>query len=291
MALGADAGPGAGPWHPRDGDVAILWDWESFWAQDLEWRPSVDLDHRERVVAFYTRLWRDDITVDFVHPHGDLSKYRLVIAPQLYLIDQAGVDNLRSFVNTGGQLLVSYFSGVVDTHDHVHPQGLSGPLGELLGISVQEFAPLAQDQRVAMDMSGQRLSGDVWTDRLAITDDATRVVGRFVDGPAAAKAALTARSIGRGSAWYLATRLDVETLDAVMQPLYAAAGLERTTRLPAGLEIVNRRDAISTFQFLINHTDRRVDVPTAGTDVVTGVHHRHEVSVPPGGVVVIEQPH
>ncbi len=24
-------------------DVALLWDWESFWAQDLEWRPSEDL--------------------------------------------------------------------------------------------------------------------------------------------------------------------------------------------------------------------------------------------------------
>ena len=27
-------------------EVAILWDWESFWAQDLEWRPSEDLSHR-----------------------------------------------------------------------------------------------------------------------------------------------------------------------------------------------------------------------------------------------------
>ena len=41
------------PRLPRRGRVAILWDWESFWAQDLEWRPSVDLDHRERTEAFY----------------------------------------------------------------------------------------------------------------------------------------------------------------------------------------------------------------------------------------------
>ena len=27
-------------------DVAILWDFESFWAQDLEWRPSVDVQPR-----------------------------------------------------------------------------------------------------------------------------------------------------------------------------------------------------------------------------------------------------
>ena len=30
---------------PVRADVAILWDFESFWAQDLEWRPSVDVRH------------------------------------------------------------------------------------------------------------------------------------------------------------------------------------------------------------------------------------------------------
>ena len=43
-------------------DVAILWDFESFWAQDLEWRPSVDVQHAERVRAFYERCWRDGMT-------------------------------------------------------------------------------------------------------------------------------------------------------------------------------------------------------------------------------------
>ncbi len=54
-------------------DVAMVWDWESCWALELEWRPSVDLTFRERVEAFYEALWRDHLTVDFVHPEADLS--------------------------------------------------------------------------------------------------------------------------------------------------------------------------------------------------------------------------
>ncbi|MGO7984297.1 beta-galactosidase trimerization domain-containing protein, partial [Rhizobium johnstonii] len=53
----------------------------SFWAQDLEWRPSVDLAHRERVEAFYTALWNLGLTIDFVHPSADLSGYSVVFAP------------------------------------------------------------------------------------------------------------------------------------------------------------------------------------------------------------------
>src|SRR5690554_4745606 len=53
--------------------VAVLYDWESLWAQDLEWRPSDDLQFRERMRAYYERLWRDGIQVDFAHPDDDLS--------------------------------------------------------------------------------------------------------------------------------------------------------------------------------------------------------------------------
>src|SRR5690606_11522294 len=60
-------------------DVAMLWDYESFWAQDLEWRPVDDLDHNERIRAFYERLWRDGFTVDFALPSHDLSAYPLVV--------------------------------------------------------------------------------------------------------------------------------------------------------------------------------------------------------------------
>ena len=31
----------------------MIWDWESWWAQELEWRPSVDLGYLERVRAWY----------------------------------------------------------------------------------------------------------------------------------------------------------------------------------------------------------------------------------------------
>ena len=62
-------------------DVAMLWDFESFWAQDLEWRPSIDVTHKDRIRAYYEALWRDGLTVDFRLPTHDLSGYRLVVVP------------------------------------------------------------------------------------------------------------------------------------------------------------------------------------------------------------------
>lgn len=270
-------------------EVAILWDWESFWAQDLDWRPSVDLGHRERTVAFYTRLWRDKISVDFAHPSADLSRYKMVIVPQLYLLDERSAANLEHYVSDGGQLLVSYFSGVVDANDAVQPQGLSGPLGDLLGVNVQEFAPLAAGVRGSVDLLGQRLSADAWTDRLLITGPDTKVRGGFLDGPAAGMPALTKRSLGAGSAWYLATRLDIESLAALLEPVYLDAGLTPRDDLSVDLEMVTRQGPDGRFHFLINHADLPVSAPATGIDLISGRRYTGSVTVPAGQVMIVHQ--
>jgi beta-galactosidase len=263
-------------------DVAILWDWESFWAQDLDWRPSVDLGHRERIEAFYSRLWADRLPVDFAHPEADLSGYRLVLAPQLYLLGAEAAKNLGSFVAEGGHLLVSYFSGVVDANDGVHPEGLSGPLGDVLGVDVEEFAPLRAGESVTLTMdegSTDGLHADVWSEHLRVRPG-TEVLGRFADGPAAGGAALTRRELGQGTAWYLATRLADGDLAAVLDLVYAAAGLTATRDLPPGLDVVDRWSGRTRYRFLVNNGAHAAQVPTGpGHELLT------DGPVPPAGVL------
>ena len=73
----------------RSADVAVVWDWHSWWAQHLDWRPSEDHDARERADAFYEALYDRHLTVDFAHPEADLSGYPLVVVPALYLMTEA----------------------------------------------------------------------------------------------------------------------------------------------------------------------------------------------------------
>ena len=126
--------------------VAIAWDWESFWAQDLDWRPSIDLNHRERIEAFYAALWHRGVTVDFVHPAADLSGYDVLFAPSLYLIDDASAENIRAFVTRGGTLAVSYFSGIVASNDDVPYGPYPGQLRDVLGL-VDRGVPAAARRR------------------------------------------------------------------------------------------------------------------------------------------------
>ncbi|WP_427885537.1 beta-galactosidase [Kribbella sp. GL6] len=240
-------------------EVAILWDWESFWAQDLEWRPSVDVSHRERINAFYDRLWRDGITVDFAHPESDLTAYKLVVAPASYLLTKRAASNIRRYVEGGGTFVMSYFSAIVDEHDAVHPGGYGAPLRDVLGLTVEELLPLRAGEQV-------RLSGgvtsDVWSEDIAL--EGAEVLATFEDGPAAGKPAITRH----GSAYYVAARLGVEDLTSVLRPAYDDAGIVPSAT-PEGVEVMMRRSADNDYLIVVNHTDRPVDLPVTGTDLLT----------------------
>src|SRR5690606_37682196 len=164
-------------------DVAMLWYFESFWAQDLEWRPTEDLPHLERIRAFYERLWRDGITVDFALPGHDLSGYKLVVAPAQYLLTTADAANLTDYVAGGGTLVVSYFSALVDENDRVHEGGFLAPLRAALGVDVEEHLPMRAGATATVSTADGELAVDHWQEALRL--HGAEVVGTYVDGPGA----------------------------------------------------------------------------------------------------------
>ncbi|WP_432245472.1 beta-galactosidase [Arthrobacter sp. G.S.26] len=266
--------------------VAILWDVESFWAQDLEWRPSSELDHRERIEAYYSVLWNRGVAVDFAHPEADLSGYDLVLAPALYLVGDAAAANLGRYVSGGGHLMVSYFSGIVDATDTVPPGASPGPLRDLLGLEIHEFLPLREHQ--AVELSNGMGAGTIWSEEIHPTT--ASVVARYQDGPAATGPAITRNSFGAGAAWYVSTNLDGGDLAAVVMAAVTGAGVPAAPTHPAGLEVMARSNGEDRFTFLINHAENDADYPAAGLDMFSGEQVSGTAHVPAGTVRVIRTP-
>ena len=75
---------------PRN-EAAILFDYEAWWGCELDSHPSVDVRYRDRAEDLHRALTAQGVGVDVVHPSADLSAYRLVVVPTLYLVSDATV--------------------------------------------------------------------------------------------------------------------------------------------------------------------------------------------------------
>ncbi|MCF0091732.1 beta-galactosidase [Micromonospora sp. MH99] len=267
-----------------DADVAILFDWEAWWAVELDSHPSADVTYADRINALYGALWRAGVTADIVHPSADLSGYRLVLVPTLYLVRDADTEALHRFVEGGGTAAVTYFSGIVDPNDHIRLGGYPGAFRDLLGVRTEEFFPLREGERVRLDDGS---TADVWTEWLHAED--AEVLASYTDGPLPGVPALTRRPVGAGAAWYVGTRLDEPATDRLVARLLDEAGVRPVAQAPTGVEVVRRRDGERSWLFAINHTDTEVRVAASGTELLTGTRCAGELTVPAGEVAVVRE--
>ncbi|ONI80776.1 beta-galactosidase [Saccharothrix sp. ALI-22-I] len=241
-------------------EVAVLHDAEAWWASEADGLPSPDLDYHAMLRRAHRALWDAGVVTDFAHPEHDLSRYRLVLAPALVLLSDAGAANLRRYVADGGTLLVQHFSGVVDEHPHARLGGYPAqPLREALGVRVEEPRPLRREERMTLSDGAH---GTVWSEYLHL--DGAEAIAAYTHGMLAGRPALTRHAFGAGHGWYLSTVLDTSDYAALVDRLLREAGVAR--EWPPGVEAVTR----GGWCFLFNHGDDTVPLAQTAHDLLTG---------------------
>jgi beta-galactosidase len=270
-------------------DVAFVLDWHSWWALELDAHPSAELRLPELLVELYRPLFRRGVTVDFVHPSGDLAAYRLILVPALYLVGGEDAARLDAYVAGGGTALVSYFSGVVDLDDHVRLGGYPAPWRELLGLRVEEFAPLPPGVSEPLEgpLAAVGSAARRWQEWSTL--GAATALLRYSSGPLAGQAAATVHEHGSGRAYYLGTSPDPDTLARLVVAAAEGAGVGDDGELPEGVESVSR----GGHRFVLNHAgeERTLSLgPVSRRDLLTGAACAGEIRLPPGGALVLAPP-
>ena len=234
-------------------EIAIMWDFDSFWASDLEWRPVEDFPYLEMIRAFYKYFYDRGISVDFVSPKHDFSNYQVLILPAQYMISSEEANSLNTYVRNGGNLVVSFFSAAVDRNDAVHEGGFLSPLEESLGLSVDEYLPMRPGEKSAVRLSSNNeplCQSDFWQEEITVTT--AEVLATYESSSRSKSPAILTNESGRGRGWYVSTRLDQPGLGILMDMVLRKAGME--IALPhEKLEHVVRRDEKWEWNFYINH--------------------------------------
>lgn len=251
--------------------AGMVFSWPNWWAVESPAGPAHDFSIQDHLAWMYLPLYRRCVTLDFCHPQEALESYEALVVPSLYLVTEAEASNLVEYVERGGTVVMSYWSGIVDEHDQVYLGPYGGPLRPLMGCDVLEVAPLPSGDVVDVEWAdGGRTTASYWLD-LAVPSDG-EVLATVVSGPWAGTPAVVRARCGAGSAYYIGTRLDADGL----QPVYDMIPALRGERAGGGedqvdgVERVTRRSPGRDYEFLVNHSDgeRKVQLDAPGYDLL-----------------------
>jgi beta-galactosidase len=272
---------GSVPEHAR---VAILFSEDAAAALRSGPKPSVDLNALDEALGYHNALSRLGYAVDVIPPGSGLDGYSLLIVPTAIHLPVPDIDAISAWTAAGGTLLVTPFTGLVDEYNRVLTGGYPGAFAALLGVRIEEFYPLLEDESVTFDDGS---TGRVWSELGHATD--AEVTARYIDGALAGEPAAFRRSVGAGEARYLTTHLEAHSKQKVIEQLTAHLGIAPVADGDAGLERVRRVSDDQSWLFAINHTDRPLTVSVTGLELVTGQSVVDRLTVEPHAVAVVRE--
>ncbi|ANJ29025.1 beta-galactosidase [Agromyces aureus] len=266
--------------------VAILFDWESWWAIEQGAMPA-GVDYLGTVTEWYSALYELGVLVDFARATDDLSGYAVVIAVTTAVCSDAAIHGLDDYLRSGGHLVATYGTAILDPTTRLMPGGPLGALASTLGVRVEEVSPRSEaglGLRDRLGLSGAvegAVSGEVgtWAEVVHATDAATVAV--FGPGDLVGRPAITRRDRAAGVGWYVGAELERSAIAQLLDRVVREAGVEPAD-LPAGVEVV-RRGGVA---IAVNHGRSTVELVLRGRDEVTGADVA-AVELAPFGVAVV----
>ena len=271
-------------------EIAILVDWDNWWGIEYSAGPSRDLKYLDEVFLYYQVLANQNYSVDFVGVEDDLSKYKVVIAPILYMTKGDYDQKIREYVTNGGTFLTTYFSGYVNENDLVITGGYPGKLRDILGIWVEESDALPSDVENRFCYEGMEYPAKLLCD--IMHPEGAEVLAEYQEDFYAGTPVITKNKFGEGNAYYVGTRSSADFCTNLLRTILHEQNISPVLETPVDVEATERFCDGRSVLYVLNHGNETKEVVMKDTrkNLLNGEIYAegHAVKVQAKDVLVLE---
>jgi len=239
-----------------DSKVAILYDWESNWAlDDAQGYAQETKRYAQTCQQHYKAFWERDISMDVITKEQNFSKYKLLVVPMLYMMNEDLMERFEAFVSAGGHLVMTYISGIVDESDLVYMNGWPKKLQEIFGLKLVEIDTYYPKDRNSVSYKGKTYEVRDYASILEVAD--ATVEGVFEEDFYAGGAAVTSHSVGKGKAYFIGARLEHAFHEDFYGELLEKLAIKSAVDVKhdKGVSVQVRQDESDDFVFVMNFTE------------------------------------
>lgn len=194
-------------------EAAVVYDWESRWqlrdsCGTLSHSLTGGKDAGYTPQEHYRELWRRSIATDVISIEQDFSSYRLIIAPQLFMLKPGVAEKIRRFVENGGVFVGTYYTGYVNEDGICWRGGWPGDgLRDVFGVRNEEYdlVPPGEQKEIRFQ-DGAVGSGTKICELLHA--EGAEILAEYAEDFYAGMPVVTRNPFGKGFAFYAATALD-----------------------------------------------------------------------------------
>ena len=271
--------------------VALLFDWDNRWAlREMQGMSNVDKKYEKTCITMWRELQKLGFDADVISPRDDLSTYKVIVAPMLYMLHPGTAKKLTAFVKNGGQLLATYLTGYVDDNQLCFLGGFPGNgLSDLFGLVSEELDTLYPTDRnsVKFTKTGAVYEVNDCCEILKVKD--ATILAEYQEDFYANTPAVTVKNHGTGNGYYVAARIHADVWASIYTEMLENAGITAKA-LDENIEYHVRSGEEGTYEFYLNLSKEPVTQENVqGFNLVTEENVTGTLCLEGYGVAVIKR--
>ena len=235
-------------------EVAILFDYDSLWSLRIAQayrNKDIDKGYSDILMKSYGALWQLNIGCDFVFENDDFSKYKVIIAPMLFMLKKGVKEKIENFVENGGVFVTTFGTGIIDEYGLSFFDKECYPLRKLLGVKAEETDSLYDGQYNSVSMFGCIYESEKYCE-LAYPEGAT-VIGKYCEDFYKGMPAITVNDYGKGKAYYIATDLMLDGYIKLYKEWFKdIISSDKVVDTPENVSVTMRYSSEISYIFIMN---------------------------------------
>jgi beta-galactosidase len=260
--------------------IGLVFDFEQLW-----WYATLPQARRWNqprwLQQWYSAATRLGLRVEILHPKKPWpADLKLIVVPGMQMVDAEDVAQMRSFVDSGGHLILTCRTALMDRDGQLWEDQVAKPILDLIGGEVEAYDSLPEQTFANVEMEGKKYAWGVWGDLLYAAED-SKVIAKYADQFYTGAAAVTqCKHKNGGLVTYCGVYAEPPFIEALMERSVAQSGLT-TVALPTRVQLIRR----GPYRIVLNYQDQPYTA-SAPQDATFLIGSR---TVPPAGVAIWEQ--
>lgn len=273
-------------------DVALCFEYDTSWATAIQ-PGQPKLSYVQQIISWYSAVTATRVGTDIISAgSSDLSRYKVIFAPQPYVISERQAANIKNFVQAGGIFVSGFRLGVKDEYSRIASTPLPGPLREVMGLTLKDYVPIFWEKfgvKFSSPLEGPDGKCQLWADILE--PSTAKVLATYAGGPYPGEAAIAVNSYGKGQAVYIGADLDAASLARTLSSLLKIHGVTPLFEVPRGVDLTIRQAGSRQWVFLLNHTPepQTISLRENFKDLLTGTAYAEKISLAPYDARVLQR--
>lgn len=281
-------------------DIGFIFDWDNWWALEFAAKRCIATDnfnYLKKLSKFYKVFFDKNIPVDMIDVDRDFSRYKVIVAPYLYMIKEGVAERIEEFVKNGGTFITTTMAGLVDEYHRAVFGAYPGKLRDVLGIWVEETDALYKEEKNELKMTDDMLGDGKEYSCMTLCDiihtNTAKELAVFGKDFYAGGTALTVNEFGSGKAYYIGTEPDDAFLVDFLGKICEDTKVAAPYAADKDVEVTVRINEKAKVVFALNHNKDKEAVVDLGNEKFVNLLTDEKVSgkavIPPYDVLILKQ--